>query len=405
MKHIIIGAGAAGIAAAKTIRKLDRDADITLISEDTSVHSRCMLGQYLSHERNEETLNFVPDDFFLSNRITWISGEPVGQIYPDSHRIALRSGEQLHYDKLLIATGAESVIPPIGELRIAKNVFGLRNLSDAQSIVKNVATGANVIVIGSGLVGMDAAYGLLQNRINVTVLEMADHILPLQLDNTAAEAYQRLFEEHGCKFVLGEKATNTETDSNGEIHSILLENGTKLPCDAVIVAVGVKANTAYLPADILSERGSVNVDNRMQTVLPDIYAAGDVTGLSGIWPNAVKQGRVAACAMLGKDEAYTDTYALKNTMNFYGLPTLSLGMYCEVGDETLVRESMSVYERIVLKDGRIQSILLQGNIDYSGIWQYLIKNKIDIAPYRSKLFRLSYADFFATERNGQYCYR
>lgn len=405
MKHVIIGAGAAGITAAKTIRKLDSKAEITLISSDDSVYSRCMLDRYLSKERNEKTLNFVADGFFLAKSIKWIPGTTLKQINIEDHTVILSDASILAYDKLLLATGSHSVIPPIGTLKNAENVVGLRNLSDAQRIVEMSDPQKGVVIIGSGLVGMDAAYGLLKRETPVSIVEMGDHILPLQLDETASKTYQILFEEHGCKFSLGHKVVDTESDTNGKIVSVILDDGTVLNCGLVIAAVGVKANTDVLPPLAFNGSGVLLIDAQMKTALPDVFAAGDVTGLSGIWLSAVKQGEVAAYSMTGNAKKYDDTYALRNTMNYFGLPTLSLGSYCEQAqDEVFVRECANSYQRIVLRDGVVQSVILQGNLDYSGIWQYLIKNEVNISAMKNKIFKLSFADFFATADNGEYQY-
>ena len=162
MIHVIIGVGAAGITAAKTIRENDPDAAITMISTDEHVHSRCMLHRYLSHERNEDTLSFVEPDFFETYRIQWRNGVSVRTIDTAEQVVVLNDNTCCSYDRLLIATGANSFIPPVGQFREANNVFGLRHLSDAQAI-RSLAVQANrILVVGSGLVGMDAAYAVFR---------------------------------------------------------------------------------------------------------------------------------------------------------------------------------------------------------------------------------------------------
>ena len=134
MRHVIIGVGAAGMTAARTIRECDKDAEIIMISEDEHVHSRCMLHKYLSHERDEETLNFTASDFFESSDVAWVKGCRVEKVISDRRILYLDNGGQVTFDRLLIATGAQSVIPPVGDFRNAVNVFGLRDLKDAQRI-------------------------------------------------------------------------------------------------------------------------------------------------------------------------------------------------------------------------------------------------------------------------------
>ena len=406
MMHVIIGVGAAGITAAKTIRSQQPDASITMISTDKHVHSRCMLHRYLSHERQEDTLSFVEPDFFESNHIDWINGVSVETIDVENKEVLLDNGTSCHYDKLLITTGANSFIPPVGQFREANNVFGLRHLSDAQAIRPLADQAEQILIVGSGLVGMDAAYAFLEQGKKVTVVEMADRILPIQLNETAGNTYRKLFEEHGCQFLLGKKASETHMDQEGCIDYVLLDDGTQINCDLVIVAAGVRpAVECVLNTPIEVDR-FIKVNDTMETTCNDIFAAGDVTGLSGIWPNAMKQGQVAAMNMCGTETVYEDRYAMKNTMNFYGLVTLSLGRgIAEDGDIVLEQDDSQNYKRAILRNGKLDSILLQGNIDYSGIYQYLIKHQVDLSGMEKDIFHLSFADFYGVKENDGYCYQ
>ncbi|MCI8534780.1 MAG: NAD(P)/FAD-dependent oxidoreductase [Hungatella sp.] len=403
MKYVIIGAGVAGIEAAKAIRQQDRTGEILMLSIDSYVHSRCMLHKFIAGERDEKGLDFTEQDFFETYQISWINGVRVEKIIPDKKEIILNTKETISYDKLLLANGADSFIPPVGQLRQASNVFGLRNLSDAQAIVEESKHADQVLVIGSGLVGLDAAYGLLERGKKLTVVEMADRILPVQLDDHAAKAYQDRFEQAGVRFILERKASEAVCESDGKIHKVILDNGEEIPCDLIIVAAGVRSSLACLEGSGIScERGIV-VDSLLKTSAPDIYAAGDITALSGIWPNAADQGRIAGKNMCGLSIPYTDTYAMKNTINFFGLVTLCVGRIREEdGDIIHIKEDRNQYKRLILKDGKVEGILFQGNIANAGIWQYLIKNKIDISGIDKDVFHISYADFYQVGDRGKY---
>lgn len=403
MRHVIIGAGAAGVEAAKTIRGLENNAEIVMISVDTQIHSRCMLHKFIAGERDEKGLDFTEDDFLERYRVDWKSGVKVVKVDPENKTVQLETGEMISYDKLLLANGADSMIPPVGELRKASNVYGLRNLSDAQAIVKEAEAAENVLIIGSGLVGLDAAYGLLERGRKITIVEMAPQILPVQLDAHGAESYQRLFERAGVRFVLGKKACQASCSADGKIHEVALDDGEVIACDMIIVAAGVRASVGYLEdSGILCDRG-VKVDSFLQTSRPDIYAAGDITGLSGIWPNAVAQGRIAAQNMCGVPTMYEDRFALKNTINFFGLLSLCVGRICQQeGDEIHVCEDRRQYKRAILRDGKIEGILLQGEISHAGTWQYLIKNQINVSSIQKNIFKINFADFYDVGERGRY---
>lgn len=406
MEYVILGAGAAGITAAKTIRKADSEGKITVISTDTQVHSRCMLHKYLSHERDAAGISFIDPDFFEKNQITWLPGKTVNRLDTQGKKVYTGQGDEISYDRLLIATGAESFIPPVGNLREAENVFGLRHLRDAQAIDELAKDAENIVIIGSGLVGLDAAYGLMETGKKVSIVEMADQILPVQLDKTAASEYQKRFEKAGAVFYLGRKAADTVMGEDKIIREIILDNGEKLPCDLIIVAAGVRSAVAGMEGEgIVIDRG-IKVDDYLQTGAEGVYAAGDVTGLSGIWPNAQKQGETAALNMCGSHVEYTDRYAIKNTINFFGLVSMCVGVILpQEGDVVIAREDSRNYKRVVLRDGKVVGVLLQGDISHGGIWQYLIKNQIDLSGIKKDIFDLNFGDFYGIKDNGEYQWR
>jgi nitrite reductase (NADH) large subunit len=408
MKHLIIGAGAAAISAVRTILKEKSNDTVLIVSQDEEVYSRCMLHRFISGERDAESINFINDDLFKSPRVQWIKGKTITRL--DAATKTVYAGEEkiASGDTVLIATGSDSVTPPIGELKTAKNAFGLRHLSDARAIVEQAKKAKEIAVIGAGLVGLDAVYGILESpggeKKKITVVEMAPSVLAINLDAHAAEAYQRLFEKKGVSFRLARKVVNTRA-TDGNITALELDDGEIISCDMVIMAVGVRAATAFLAESgvELTERRAVRVDDYLATNVSGIYAAGDVAGLSGIWPNAQKQGEMAAYNMTGTRWAYDDRFAIKNTVNFFGLLSLSLGaINPSDGDKTLVKEDRNNYRKLILRDGIPVGIILQGEIGESGFWLYLIKDKICIDNLGKSPWNVSYADFYGVEANGEY---
>jgi len=407
MKHLIIGAGAAAISAARTILKEKDDDSVVIVSEDKEVYSRCMLHKFISGERDAESINFINDEILESKRVQWIKGKTVTRL-DGTTKTAYAGDEKIASgDTVLIATGSNSVIPPIGELKTAKNAFGLRHLSDARLIAEHAKNAGKIAVIGAGLVGLDAVYGILESGgagKEINVIEMAPSVLAINLDAHAAETYQRLFEKRGVKFHLARKMMNTRS-GGGNITALELDSGAVIPCDTVIVAVGVRPATAFLDGSgvELTERKAVKVDDCLATNVSGIYAAGDAAGLSGIWPNAQKQGEMAAYNMTGTKWAYDDRFALKNTVNFFNLPSLSLGTINPLeGDDVLVKEDRNNYRKLILRSGVPAGIILQGEIAGSGFWLHLIKNRIRIDNLGKSPWKVSYADFYGTEANGEY---
>ena len=418
MKHLIIGAGAAAISALRTILSEKPDDSVVMVSQDEEVYSRCMLHRFISGERDAESINFINDGILESPNVQWIRGKTITRLDASAHIAGTKtvySGEEkvASGDTVLIATGANSITPPIGELKTAKNVFGLRHLCDARSIAEYAKKAKKIAVIGAGLVGLDAVYGILELQgyaKEITVIEMAPSVLAINLDAHAAEAYQRLFEKRGVKFHLASKVVNTRggdasSGDGGNITGLELDSGVVIPCDMVIMAVGVRAATSFLEGSSveLTERKAVKVDDYLVTSVPGIFAAGDAAGLSGIWPNAQKQGEMAGYNMTGTRWAYEDRFALKNTVNFFNLLSLSLGAINPLdGDQVLVKEDRNNYRKLILREGAAAGIILQGEIGSSGFWQYLIANRIRIDNLGKSPWKVNYSDFFGTEANGEF---
>ncbi|WP_411682674.1 NAD(P)/FAD-dependent oxidoreductase [Clostridium thailandense] len=406
MRYVIIGASAAGINAAKTLRELDEMSEIVIISKDTDVYSRCMLHHVISGNRNLETIAFVDKDFFSKNNIKWIKGIEVTNINANEKQVILEDNKVEKYDKLLIATGASSFIPPVKNLREAKGVYSLRNYNDVLNIEEGVKKSERAVILGAGLVGIDAAVALMERGIKTSIVEMGDRILPLQLDKNAASRYQKLFRNKKVDIFTKLKLEEVVLKEDGSIDNVRLSDGIVIKCDMLIVAAGVRPNVSFIENGSIKVDKGIVVDKFCRTSAKDIYAAGDVTFTAPIWPIAVKQGIAAAYNMIGKEKAFEDTFALRNSMNFLGLETVSLGVV-EAPDnsyEVDVIETEDIYKKIIHKDGILYGAILVGDISYCGVLHQLIKNKINISNINKSIFKIDYSDFFSIKEDGQYKY-
>ena len=408
MRYVVIGASAAGISGAKTLRELDKEAEIVLVSKDENVYSRCILHHYISNHRDVDALNFTSKEFFEENNITWMKGLEVKNLNDKEQLLELSNGETLSYDKLLVCSGASAFIPPVPGLREGNNVVGLRNLDDAILIKEQAKKVKNVVVLGAGLVGIDAVSGLLGQGLNISLVEMSNKILPLQLDKHASDVYEKKFIEEGVSLKLDVKAEKLLLDENNNPKALLLNTGEEVPCELVVVATGVRSNIAFMEnSNVECDRFGLIIDAKGKTNVENIYGAGDVTGRNPIWPTAVKEGIIAAHNMLGKEMIMTDFFGSKNTMNFVGIATMSLGMV-EPADETYIVETKvegDNYKKIIHKDGKIYGALIQGDLDYAGVLTQLIKEKIDVSKVTKSLFDIDYADFFNIEKNFEFSYK
>lgn len=407
MVCVVVGVSAAGINAAKTLREIDKNIEIILVSKDEYVYSRCILHHFLDGRRDMKSLDFTPENFFKTYKIKWVKGVEVIGIDTNEKKLKLSNNEELSYDKVILATGSSSFLPPIENLRSANNVIGLRNLDDAIKIKEEVKKVKNVAILGAGLVGVDALAGLLDYGVNITLIEMGDRILPLQLDKYAAGVYEERLREEGVDFRFGVRAEKVIVDNNNNPFSIKLNTGEEVPCELIIACTGVRSNIEFLKdSGIECDKFGLIINSKGETNVRDVYGAGDITGRNPIWPTAVKEGIVAANNVLGKMIYMNDFFGSKNTMNFCGVATMSLGMV-NAPDNSYIEEKQikgKDYKKIIHKEGVIYGAIIQGDLSYVGVLTQLIKENIDIRKVTKPLFNIDYSDFFNEKENLEFVY-
>lgn len=408
MNYVVVGASAAGVNGVKYIRQLEPDANITLISKDEHIYSRCILHHYLEGIRDIKALEFVEDGFIEKNNINWIKGVAVEKIEPKQKELILSDGRTVSYDKVLLATGASTFFPPVKNLNDAKNVFGLRNLDDAIEIKEKAQYAKNIVVMGAGLVGIDALTGLLHYGKNLTLVEFKGHMLSIQLDKRAAKTYQDAFTNEGVTQYYDTAVQEVIMDETGAVKALALSNGLIIDCDFLIVATGVRSNVAFLQdSGIECDRFGLIFDEYGRTSDESVYGAGDISGRNPIWPAAVKEAIIAATNMCGHKRELADFFASKSTMNFLHIPTMSLGTP-EPADETykveIEEDGQGNYKKIIHKDGVIYGALIQGDLSYSGVLTQLIREKINIDKVEKSIFKIDYSDFFHLTDNCQFTY-
>ena len=407
MAYVVVGASAAGINAAKTLREINKDIEIILVSKDEYVYSRCILHHFLDGRRDIEDLDFSPGEFFKKYDIKWMKGVEVTGIDTKEKKLKLDNGEDLPYEKVVLATGASSFLPPIENLRTANNVIGLRNLDDAIRIKEIAPKVKNIIILGAGLVGVDAMAGLLDYDAKVTMIEMGDRILPLQLDHYAANVYIERLKEEGVDFRFNVRAEKVIVDENNNPVAIKLNTGEEVPGELIIACTGVRSNVGFLEGTgIECDKFGLIFNPKGETNVKDVYGAGDISGRNPIWPTAVKEGLIAANNMCNKDIYMEDFFGSKNTMNFCGVATMSLGTVIKPDDtyEEAVEIKGKDYKKIIHKNGTIYGAIVQGDLSYVGVLTQLIKDKINIDRVKKPIFQIDYSDFFNEKENLEFVY-
>lgn len=311
-KIIIIGNGAAGMEAARTLREKSSAVEILVFSDESyQFYSRIHLSSLLGEEVKRENLFIYPDSWYREQRIQVLLQTPVMKINPEEQTISDVFGKTYSYDRLIIATGAQPFIPPI-KGKDLEGVFSLRNLFDALQIRQFAKTCQQVAVIGGGILGVEAASGLQKIGLSVTLVEIADHLMPLQLDRDCGALLQQVLERRGIKVETGKKVLKILGKIRAE--KVVLENGESLPAEMVLLSTGISPNTQLASEAGIAVKRGILVNNHLQTNFPEIFAAGDVAefggAVFGIWPAAVEQGSIAAQNALGIPVVYSGTNPL-----------------------------------------------------------------------------------------------
>ncbi len=335
MRYLIVGSGVAGISAVKEINRVkNQDIDITVISKEKDpFYYRPRLIECLSGDISVEDIIINDREWFEQNDIELLLGKKVTDVDFNNKYLVTDDNEEFYYDKLLLAQGASSFIPPIDGVDLG-GVYALRNGEDAREIYEHIESCKKAVVIGGGLLGLESAYNMIKAGLEVTVVERADHLLQRQLDNAAGDKLKLILEEkHGFNFYLD--AGVEKISGNKEVEEVELADGTKIPADLVLFSTGINPNTEIVEDKELEINRGIIVDNQMSTNIPDVYAAGDVAeydgNIYGIWAPSMEEGRVAGKVMVGKDAEFTG-FVPSHTLKVADVNVVSIGVLSESED-------------------------------------------------------------------------
>jgi len=386
MKILIIGNGPAAISAAEAIRTRDKDCVITVISKEKEpAYTPCFLYRYVTGEIGKERLYMRAEDFYDRNKIKTVFGVVATEIIPNDKKVRLSDGNEILYDSLLIAAGANPVIPKLPGIEGDK-VFAFRTLSDADRILSVVKKSREIVVIGAGFIGLEIAEALSKRGLTVTVIEKEDRILPRMLDQETAEIVKEHIQKNGVKILTGREVISIERDRKKKMKAVVLDKNETIPCDFLITAVGVRPNMEMLKNGLIKTNQGILVNKNMQTNIPDIYAAGDIAemeigGIRKVNPihmNAVKGGWIAGCNMIGMAKSFDAHLEDMNVVTLFGLSVLSHGV--QKGDRTIKRQNSSGLIKIYLKgDDTINGVQIIGDVKRGGLYLSLIRKGIPVS--------------------------
>ncbi len=390
--YMIIGNGVAGTTAAENIRKLDKEGNITIVTdEDFPFYYRVRLNEYISGDITEQGLIAKGEQWYRDKNIDLELMTRIGRAELREKVIITENKKRLSYDRLLIATGSHSFIPPIKGSE-KRGVFALRTIKDARNISAYARETEDIVLIGGGLLGLEAGNALQKLGKKVQVIEFFPRLLPRQLDVDGAKRLQEIMEGMGFSFRLGAKTQKIKGDDY--VNSVLLEGGETLPAEMVIISAGVRPNIELAEPLGLDHDKGIKVDERLQTNQPDIYAAGDVAEFRGmpygIWPAAMEQGKIAGTNMGGGDMIYEGT-TMANTLKVVGVDLASAGnIDAENELESRIITDEKVYKKIVIENNQIIGCIMLGNTkDFNKITK-AISAKLDVPKIKGQLISMGF---------------
>lgn len=370
--YVILGNGAAGLGAAKAIRERDKTGIIKMITnEKYKAYNRPMLTKTIMAELDEDQVAVMKPGWYQDNNIDQQLSKEVVEIRESKKELLIEGGEKVHYDKLIYAVGAECFVPPIPGAK-KEQVVAIRRLDDTKKIADLLPVIKNVVVIGGGVLGLEAAWEMKKARCEVTVLEMAPQLMGRQLDKEAGDILGTIAKANGIDILTGVKIS--EITGEDKVTGVKLDDGTEFAADLVIISCGIRANVALANTAGIKTDPAVVVNEKMETNVRDIYACGDCAEYDGVnyalWAEAAEQGRIAGANATGDEVEYETISA---ALNFHGMNTALFALGDNGKNAKFVYKTLEFkdlakkrYKKLYFKNNRLCGVILIGDVSEMG---------------------------------------
>lgn len=398
-KYLIVGSSHAGLSALAAIRAHDREGSITLITREKHFpYSPTILPYVVSSQVKDEDVFLMNEDELAGYAVTFKKGAKLVSVDAASRRLRLEAGEDLEYENLLLATGAEPTLPPIEGLQETP-FYVLRTLEDALRLRKAAQDAKSATVLGAGLIGMHAAENLSRAGLQVTVVEALSQVLPGYFDETSSGMIRNIFSSQGLKIITGNPVVHMTASNRSCI--ISMESGPDIAADLLVVATGVRPRISYLSESEIKCDEGIHVNDTMRTSADHVWAAGDVAQSRSFFgssklvhatlPTAVEQGRTAGMDMAADPTLKPDPGGIPmNTYKFFGNRSFSVGL----GNIPQSTEDMEVdqvflpsslqYQKLVFHEDRLVGVSGINSMLEPGIMYQLIKRRLDISDVKKR---------------------
>ncbi|QHB57291.1 FAD-dependent oxidoreductase (plasmid) [Ralstonia solanacearum] len=388
---VVIGNGMAGMRTVEELLKLAPDLyDITVFGEEPhGNYNRILLSPVLAGEKRVDDIMLNTREWYQENGITLHAGDPVVAIDRPRRTVRSRGGVEVRYDRLLMATGSRPFILPVPGHTLP-GVIAFRDIQDVETMLEAARNHRHAVVIGGGLLGLEAANGLLRQGMDVTVVHISQTLMERQLDKPAAALLKLALEAKGLRFLLG--AQTTELIGTDRVSAVRFKDGTEIPADLVVMTAGVRPNIELARSAGLHCERAIVVDDTLQTYDPRIYAVGECvqhrSATFGLVAPIWDQARVCAAHLAGAGHRRYVQQATATKLKVTGVDLYSAGDFIggEGTEDIVLRDPRrGVYKRLVLKDDRIVGAVLYGDVA-EGPWYFeLIQRQASIAAIRQRL--------------------
>ena len=383
--YVILGNGTAGLNAAKAIRERDKTSSILMVSEEKyPTYNRPMLTKALNAGLEISQIQVEPKRWYEENQVAQILGKKIVSVDKEKKEVVLEDGMRLKYTKLIYALGAKSFVPPIPGSE-KQQVAAIRTLEDAGKIERMIPKNGHAVVIGGGVLGLEAAWELKKAGCGVTVLEAAPVLMGRQLDEGAAAMLKTVAESAGIMIRTGVKIEKIKGQER--VTAVCLADGEEIAADLVLISCGVRANTELAEKMGLRINRAVVADEKMQTSERDIYACGDCVEFEGenaaLWSEASEQGKVAGANAAGECVTYQK---VQMPLSFNGMNTSLYAIGDNGRNKNLLYKTLEIcdrskkqYEKLYFLNGKLCGVILIGNVSKMAKLTKLMERKATFA--------------------------
>lgn len=398
-RYAIVGASAAGMAAAQVIRQQDPQGRVTVFSEEPDgPYFRPLIPFLISGKKTTADLGLMGAGPYQATQLDLRLNQRVQALDLKRQTVMVAGKEPFSYDKLLIATGSRPFIPPRIEGIEMEGVYALRTLNQARAMARRAEQAEQAVLLGGGLLNLKAAFALLERHLKVTLIVQSPEVLSRLMEPDDSRLIREALNQAGLRILTGLKANRIIGNGRG-VSGIGLDNGKEIAADLVCIGKGILPNVDFLDEKQIRLEGGVVVDRYTGCNAPNVHAAGDVavtfdpiTGeriMTGLWTNAVEMGRCAGWNMAGRPTEYSGTFGILNATQVADQPFVSMGMVHTAGTdyETYRSGSSQAFRKVVFspEGDRLVGVLLIGDISRAGLYRSIIRERRPVAAIKTRI--------------------